>query len=331
MQRWSLNLQQLLPGRFLFEAGYAGSRATRLRISKNLDGLPNSYLSALPYRDQKVIDRLSAQVANPFYPLLSGSSLAGKTVSVSQLLVPFPNFVSMGTTTNQGYSWYHGLQTRVERRFANSFTFQLSYTFSKLMDATSYLNAGDPMPYRSISLNDRPHHVGITALYELPFGSKQRFLATSPRAFRQVVSGWQLGIVFNQWSGSPLGFGDMIFNGDIKNIPIPSGQRTVERWFNTAAGFERASAKQLGYHLFQGPLYYSGIRSDGVNVWDISVLKYTNLRENVKLQIRAEAFNALNHPNFTPPNTSVTSAAFGTVTGESTFTRIVQFGVKVVF
>jgi hypothetical protein len=105
----------------------------------------------------------------------------------------------------------------------------------------------------------------------------------------------------------------------------------VERWFNTDAGFEKASARQLSYHRFAGPLYYSGLRADGVDTCDISLMKYTTLRENLKLQIRAEAFNAFNHPNFGPPNLSVTSTAFGTVTTENTFTRQIQFGVKVVF
>jgi hypothetical protein len=61
------------------------------------------------------------------------------------------------------------------------------------------------------------------------------------------------------------------------------------------------------------------------------VLRYIGRRESLKLQIRAEALNAFNHPNFSPPNTTVTSSAFGTITGETTFTRIIQFGVKAIF
>jgi hypothetical protein len=68
-----------------------------------------------------------------------------------------------------------------------------------------------------------------------------------------------------------------------------------------------------------------------MNTWDLSAVKYTNLTEKVKLQFRAEALNAFNHPNFSPPNTTVTSSLFGQVTSEINLQRIVQFGIKVVF
>ncbi len=330
MQRWNLNLQQMLPGRFLLETGYAGSRATRLRISRNADGLPTQYLSTLPSRDQTTFDALSRPTPNPFYPLLPGTSLSGVNVATQQLLLPNPQFVSMTTTTSQGYSWYHGWQTRIERRFADGFMVQVSYTFSKLMDAINYLNAADPAPYRSISANDRPHHVGLMGIYELPFGRGRAFGADAARPVRHVISGWQLGAVFNLWSGSPLSFGDVILTGNVKDIPLAKSERTVARWFNTSA-FERTPARQLVSHLFQGPLFYSGVRADGVNLWDLSLLKDTQITERLKFQFRAEALNAFNHTSFTAPNTAVTSAAFGTVTGDSTLPRILQFGFKVIF
>lgn len=330
LQRWNLNVQQLFPAGVVVEAGYAGSRATGLRIGKNADALPNQYLSTLPYRDQPLIDRLSRQTANPFYPLLPGTSLAGSTVPVNQLLLPFPQFTSLTTTTNQGYSWYHAMQLRAERRFSAGFTAQLSYTFSKMMEAMTYLNAGDPLPYRTISPNDRPHHIGLTAMYELPFGRNKPLLHSGPRPLLGMVSGWQVSAIMNQWSGNPLSFGDVILKGSIKDIPLPESERSLNRWFNTSM-FETAPARQLAFHRFEGPLYYSGVRADGVHQWDVSLLKNTYLRENLRLQIRAEAFNVFNHPEFTPPNTTVTSSAFGAVTGETVFTRQLQFGFKLIF
>ena len=304
-----------------------------MRIGKNYNGVPDQYLSTLPVRDQTAINRLSSRVPNPFYPLLPGTTanLIGPTAPVSQLLLPFPQFAAMTSTTSQGYSWYHSLQVLADRRFARGLSLQGSYTFAKQMDAITFLNTGDPMPYRTISGNDRPHRIGVTAIYELPFGRGKALLRSGATPLRQIVSGWQAAFVLMTWSGTPLSFGDIIFNGNIKDVPLPSSQRTVERWFNTGAGFVTASNQQLANHLFQGPLYYSGIRAGGSYNWDISMLRYIRLRENVRLQLRGEALNACNHPSFAPPNTSVTSSAFGAVSTENKLPRILQFAAKVVF
>jgi len=126
-------------------------------------------------------------------------------------------------------------------------------------------------------------------------------------------------------------FGDVIFNGNIKDIALPRSQQTVQQWFRKD-GFVQAPADQLVYHLFQGPLYYSGVRADGLNMWDLSLVKNTNIGERTKIQFRAESFNVFNHPSFTAPNTTVTGGnAFGTVTGETSLPRQLQFGIKVLF
>ncbi len=326
-QRWSLNVQQLLPARFLFEIGYVGNRATKLLISRNLNSTPSSYLSRLPYRDQAVINRLSAQVSNPFYPLLSGTDLSGSTTSVGRLLYPYPQFSNMTTTTNQGYSWYHSLQARGERRFANGFTLQTTYTYSKYMEATTYLNADDPRPTRSISVSDRPHNLSSSGIYELPFGSGRRYGASAPGAARVMISGWQVGAVFQLYSGQPLAFGNIFFNGDYSSIPLSRSERNIDRWFNTAAGFVTSSAQQPGSNYRTFPLYVSGARSDNYNAWDITVMKKTRVVE----RINCDFLNAFNHPTFSAPNTTVTSTAFGKVTGEDTWPRYIQFGIKMTF
>jgi len=330
-QRWNLNVQRLLPQRILLEVGYVGSRVVRLPISQNLNALPDQYLSTLPVRDQDTINRLTTQVDNPFYPLLPGTNLASQTVAVQQLLLPYPQFGTVTALENQGYSWYHALQVRGERRFSEGFSLLGSYTFSKLMEATTYLNAGDQVPSRTISPNDRRHHLSLSGIYELPFGSGRRLVSKPVAGLRQLISGWQTEWTWQMYSGEPLTFGNYFFNGNPDDIRLSGDQRNVDEWFNTNAGFVRASADQPLFNLRTAPLYYSGVRAPIYNNWDAGLIKDTVLYESLKLQFRAEAFNVFNHPSFAAPNTTVTSQAFGTITSENSNPRQLQLALRLIW
>jgi len=105
----------------------------------------------------------------------------------------------------------------------------------------------------------------------------------------------------------------------------------VDEWFNTNAGFVRASADQPLFNLRTAPLYYSGIRAPIYNNWDAGLIKDTVLYESLKLQFRAEAFNVFNHPSFAAPNTTVTSQAFGTITSENSNPRQLQLALRLIW
>jgi hypothetical protein len=66
-------------------------------------------------------------------------------------------------------------------------------------------------------------------------------------------------------------------------------------------------------------------------MFDLSALKNTRVREGINVQFRAEFINALNHPQFSDPSTSVTSKSFGTITGTSQLPRTMQLGLKILF
>ena len=59
-------------------------------------------------------------------------------------------------------------------------------------------------------------------------GAGRRFGSGMARPARVRISGWQVGTVFQMYSGEPLGFGDVIFNGDIQNIPLAGSEQTSE-------------------------------------------------------------------------------------------------------
>ena len=326
-QRWSGGFQQLLPGQFLADVGYVASRALRLGVSRSLNDTPAQYLSKLNVRDQPTIDYLSQTFPNPFF---GTNPLYGTSTSRGALLRPFPQFGNMSRTEPIGYSWYHSLQARVEKRFSRGYTFQLGYTWSKLMEATQFLNAVDPMPYEVIGAFDRTHRLTMSGIWELPFGKGRQFGAKLPAPVNFVAGGWQISSVVVRQGGAPLSFGNVIFNGDLHNIALPKSERTVDRWLNPEAGFNRIPNQQLSSNLRGFPLRLSGVRGDGRATWDFSAIKNFPIREQVSVQFRADVYNSLNHANFNDPNTDVVSTAFGRITGAAEG-RNWQFALRVKF
>jgi hypothetical protein len=230
------------------------------------------------------------------------------------------------------YSWYHALQTRLERRFPRGITFQISYTWSKSMEAAEFLNSTDERPYESISSLDRTHRFVGSAIWEIPVGRGRSLGAHMPRLLDFAAGGWQLNGIVQRQSGPPLGFGDVfsLFTGNPRDIVLPKDKRNVDRWFNTDAGFNKNSAQQLASNIRFSPLRFSAIRADGQARWDFSAIKNFRITEKVMTQFRAECLNAFNHPNLSTPNTSPTNSSFGAITGQDV-PRSWQMSLKVSF
>jgi hypothetical protein len=330
MERWQAAVQRVLPGSSVLEVSYVGDHAVHQLVTKNFDALPDQYLSTTGSRDQTTINLLTGAVANPFYPLLPGTGLSGTTVPRSQLLTPYPEFTQVNGYTNQGYSFYNSMQVRYEKRFATGLTATASYSWSKLIGGTSYLNAGDPMPERVLSSADRTQRLAVTWIYALPFGHGKHFVSSTP-VLSTLIGGWQLQGIYTRQSGPPLGFGNAILTCPISQVALPGDQRTIGQWFNTSC-FNRTSSQQLANNLVTLSSLFSGVRGDGIRQVDLSLLKSTRLREGLNLEIRGEAYNVFNTPMFGAPNTSSpTSTAFGTVTTQFSTARTIQLAGKIVF
>ena len=341
-QRWSLGFQRQLPGQFVIETSYVGNRGTRLAVDRDLNAFPNQYLSRSAVRDQDRINLLGQNFANPFSGL---NSIYGVNTNRGQFLRPYPQFGSITVNQPVGYSWYHAMQTRIERRFSQGLTAQFSHTWAKAMEAVSFLNAGDSRPYEGISGLDRTQAIRGSAIWEVPFGRGRHWGGTTNRAVNFIAGGWQLNGVMQKQSGSPLAFGNRIFNGDLSQVGLPKDERSVDRWLRlvpntdaaTAAarplvpyGFEWQAARQLGSNLRQFPIQFGGIRGPGQSRWDFSAIKNFKVKERLNTQFRAETYNATNFPNLSNPNTDPTNAAYGTITGQDS-PRSWQFALRLSF
>ncbi len=329
MQRWSFGFQRQLPKDYFLDVSYIGNRGTKLAVNRDYNALPNRYLSTSATRDADTINFLSSQVSNPFYPVLPGTNLSGTTVARSQLLRAYPEFTSVTRSEPQGYSWYHSLQTVAEHRFRSGYTFQFNYTWSKFMEAITRLNGGDPVPEKVISDLDRTHRVALSGIYELPFGAGKRWSTPNP-VVNQLAAGWQLQVVWQANSGAAIGFGNSILVQPITSVPLASSERTLDRWFNTAA-FNRSPAEQLASNVRTMSTRFSGVRAPGLDVWDLSAVKTFTITERVRLQFRAEALNALNHTNLVAPVTDPTNTLFGKISGVNGFPRYIHLGLKLLF
>ena len=327
-QRWQLGFQHELPYRFAIDAGYMGNRGTHIETKRNVNTLGEEWFSKSTSRDQQWIDYMSKSFANPFLGLLPNTNRSGTSVSRSNFLRPYPQYDDITTTTNEGYSWYHSLQLGFQRRFSKGWSWQGSYTFSKFMEATTFLNAFDKRPERVISDMDRPHRFNSSVMYELPFGRGKRFASGAGALMNKFLSGWQVQAIYTYQSGQALPWGNIIFNGDIKDVSLPAGERRAERWFNTDAGFTRDTTKQLSQNVRYFQTRFSGIRGDVTNNWDSSILKNTTLREGMRMQFRFEALNAANHPTFANPSNDPYSSSFGSITSQRGYSRRVQLQIR---
>ena len=332
--RWNFNVQKTVGKNAVFEIGYIGSDATRINETRlgsgnapNLNFIPNSYLSTSPTRDQARITLLTTPVANPFRGLLPGTNLNGNTINQENLLRPYPQFSGDGGVTAEGrmngFSKFHMLQTRFEKRFSNGLQFLANYQWSKMLEATSRLNAGDSFLQYRVANEDRPQRFVFSGSYELPFGKGKALMGSANGFVDRLVAGWQLNTIYSLQSGAPVEFDNVIYyGGDLK-----WSDRNLPQVFDVTR-FERAAALQLDRNVRTFPQAFPAYRADMINNIDISMIKNIKLVERLTLQLRVESFNAFNHTIFNGPNTNPTSGNFGRITSASNLPRAFQLALR---
>ena len=336
MQRWTAGIQRELPGKWVLDASYVGNRGTDIQTTRNINSTPLEHLSTSAVRDQARIDYLSALVPNPLVglmPTTAGTAFRGATIARERLLRPYPHFDAVNTTTNEGRSWYHSVQAGLQRRLSSGFTLGANYTLSRFTEATEFLNAADPQPWKGISSQDAPHRLTVNGIWELPFGRERSFGRSMHPALDMVVGGWQVQGIYTYQTGFPLGFGNLLFTGDLDDIAISGSEQSVARWFNTAAGFNTVAAQQLASNVRTFPLRLDSVRGDNVSNVDLSIIKNVGMGGTRSLQLRVEAINALNHPLFPGANTTPTAGAFGTISAstQNNYARRGQVTIKFLF
>jgi TonB dependent receptor len=334
--RWSVGVQRELPWYFLVEGTYVGSFSENIPVSRELNSVPGQYFSTSPVRDDATNNFLTLAVANPFAGLLPGTSLNSATVARSQLLRPYPQFVTVNNVSvtaleTNGTSDYTSFQGRIERRMANGFTVQVAYTWSKTMTETGYLNSFDSELERVIGPFDRTHVFVTSGIVELPFGRSRHWGNAWSGAKEALLGGWQVSYLFKAQSGAPLGFGNFLFaQGMSVDDIVLSGDRDENKWFNVDA-FNRVSTQQLVSNVRTQPSRFGEVRGPGYAVLDLGFIKNVTFSDRLRSQFRVEVYNALNRANLAGPNTTPTNTAFGTITAQNGLPRQIQLAARLTF
>jgi len=189
-------------------------------------------------------------------------------------------------------------------------------------------------PEEVVSDFDFTHRFVLSGIWELPFGKGRKFLSSAHGLTDLLIGGWQLQGWFEGQTGQPLGFGNAVVlpGVNLRDMVLPVNERAAEKWFKTDGFFDRNSANQLNFNIRTLSSRFGFIRGDGINNVDLSLFKNFKINERFKTQFRFETFNTLNHVQFANPNTTVTSGAFGSITGEKGHgQRQVTFGIKLLF
>lgn len=277
-QQWNAGFQRQLPGGVLVEASYVAAKGTHLARFRTFN--------------------TPAHVE-------TGENLGPRPGDL-QSLRTFPQFGPLYQVQHISNSIYHSLQWKAEKRFSHGLSFLASYVWAKSID-----DADSPIPgqfdsfgaqdernlrlERGLSFFDIRHRLSAVFVYQLP----------AIRALRALTSNWQTSGILTAQTGTPLNpvyFATDYANSGTPNRPnVVPGQhvdlgsrKSIDEYFNRDAFSDPApnTFGNAGRNILPGP---------GNSVLNFALQRRFRLFEGQSVQVRAEAFNALNHPNWGIP------------------------------
>jgi hypothetical protein len=328
--QYSFGLQQRLPWNSMIEATYAGSITEHAPMTYQAD--------YYPYADvvtgEKTNSFLNRKVNNPFYGILPITSTQGASpqIAAQELFRPFPENNGLTINTNPWARYrYDALQLRAEKRFfgdrkTGALTLIFSYTFSKNWQDANLLNNWNlsEKPVHELTSYDKPQTVAFSGVWDVPFGA-HRLVNPSNRIVSAVVSGWGMNWVYKYNSGYPLGMGNWVFSCNT----YFALHQDHDHWFNNNLSCYHALP---GYVLRTNPDRFENLRQMDNSSLNLTLTRTFRMTERYSLQLRGEAFNAMNHPLYGAPITDYTKNRFGLLPiGQQNFPRLIQLAMKFMF
>jgi hypothetical protein len=250
-----------------------------------------------------------------------------------------PAIADVNYFATNGLGSYYALQVTVDKRISKGLSGLMGYTWSHGIDDTPLEFGGGPagpLPqdprYRNIdrasSIIDIRHRLTASYLYSLPFGKGKSFLNRGGLV-DLVIGGWQTNGILTIQTGLPFSavLQTSTTNGTASRPNVNgsvSYPRTLQRWFDPSVFSSPAAYTygNAGRNVLTGP---------GRVNWDMSLFKNFVIREQTRFELRAEAFNVFNHPQFGLPNPNIGNAQVGTITSTVGNPRQLQLGLRFQF
>ena len=289
---------------------------------------------SLSYIGNRMVKGLSSSEGNP------GLYLPGATAANVDSRRPYAGLGSLQYVLPFQNSNYHALQAALKKQTAHGLTMIANYTYSKCMDnnsqtigTVSVTHKLDPQLDYARCDFDATHRANLSLVYDLPRVNALHGIAS------QIVNYWSLTSIVTLQSGSPFSVysgRDNALSGPTTNSgnndladqlvsqsARPAGVNALAQWFNTGAFVVNAIGTygNSGRNALTGPALVD---------WDLGILKRFPIREGMDLQYRAEAFNALNHANFSDPVATVTNVNFGKILSAGS-PRVIQMSLRFAF
>ncbi|GGH06171.1 TonB-dependent receptor [Silvibacterium dinghuense] len=346
----SLGFQRALPDQMTLDVRYAGDYASNVRVSTVLNAVNASQLKtaiANPnYFDQRVV--------NPYYGVLPSTSTIGSasTIEALTLMQPYSEFGEVAwDAAPLGRNNYSALEVKLDKRMGGpeQLAFQLAYTWSKTMTASSFTNS---YPYQDTTLryqigpDDRTNTFAFTSQLHLPFGQGQRLFSGVNNLVNELIGGWQLSSILTAQGGFPVSL-DNSYYYECNHSFRPEGGTSLKSYLYNSY----SSGASLGcydsiptYALKTLNSRTAEVRAPTAPNLDATLQKSFTIKEGYKLTFRADAFNLTNSVLFPAPDDNPSDgapkadAATGGYTGYGTVSltqqnnpRILQFALKLGF
>jgi hypothetical protein len=348
-QNWSFTVQRQLSNTMLLDVSYTGNHGTRLPTNAVLLGYyqnmntPNVLTLGTKVL-QSDINSDTAKAAGIPLPYSGFSGI------VAQAIRPWPQYQGINWHSWPiGYSIYHSLQVKLDKRFSNGMLFRVFYTRSKLINDgadngyNNSVSSGPQNPIatqeRSVSADDVPNTFVFSWSYELPFGKNRK-----NDFVKALISGWTLNGLLRYESARPLTIGmtndmaGLLFNPAKRPNRVTSAAAVTPQ--GDSGSFDPNANVYLNRAAWSdpGPLQFGNapprdphVRGFPNAVEDVSIFKITPIGEHLRWRLEAQGGNITNRVVFCDPNTNWSAGSFGQVSLQCNQPRSIQLGTKLEF